>query len=143
MTPPFRVLIADDDAALRLLLTISLGEDDRFDVVGVIDDGREVVDRVREADPDVLVLDLDLPGRGGLGVIEDLGEVARPLVVVLSASGVDGRGRALGAGASAYLDKAAVAEDIPGALHDAVTTLGVAAPVTGVSAATGEGAAPS
>lgn len=122
MTSPLRVLIADDDAALGLLLSISLGEDDRFDVVGVVDDGREVLARVRAADPDVLLLDLDLPGRDGLGVIEDLGEVTRPLVVVLSASGDDGRGRALGAGASAYLDKAVVAEDIPGAVHAAVTT---------------------
>jgi DNA-binding NarL/FixJ family response regulator len=69
---PVRVVIADDERLLRTALSVLLRADDRIDVVGEAADGTEALDVVRLHQPDVLLLDVQMPGVGGLDV---LGEV--------------------------------------------------------------------
>ena len=82
-----RVLIADDHPIVRdgLRKLLSLEED--FQVVGEASDGCEVLDRVQELDPDVLLLDLRMPNLDGLSALQALQQTnKRTRVIVLTAS---------------------------------------------------------
>ena len=84
--PRLSVLLVDDDAELRALLEIILEEDGRFDVVGQAADGREALDLARSARPDIVVLDLLMPGMDGLRALPQLREaLPRARIVVVSA----------------------------------------------------------
>src|ERR1700675_57752 len=82
-----RILIADDHPIVRdgLKKLLSLEED--FQIVGEASDGREVLDRVQELDPDVLLLDLRMPNLDGLSALQALQQTnKRTRVIVLTAS---------------------------------------------------------
>src|ERR1700761_9321087 len=82
-----RVLIADDHPIVRdgLRKLLSLEED--FQIVGEAADGGEVLDRVQELDPDVLLLDLRMPNLDGLSALQALQQTnKRTRVIVLTAS---------------------------------------------------------
>ncbi len=82
-----RILIADDHPIVRDGLKKLLLLEDDFDVVGEAGDGREVLDRVRELDPDVLLLDLRMPNLDGLATLQALQQTnKRTRVIVLTAS---------------------------------------------------------
>lgn len=110
--PPGRrqttVVVADDhpmwrDAVARDLL------DAGFEVVATAEDGRSAVDRTRATQPDVLVLDLELPGLRGPAVCAALAAAeVRTRILILSASGEQGDVlEAVKAGALGYLVKSA------------------------------------
>src|SRR5271155_6094500 len=82
-----RIVIADDHPIVRDGLKKLLLLEDDFDVVGEAADGREVLDKVRELDPDVLLLDLRMPNLDGLGALQALQQVnPRTRVIILTAS---------------------------------------------------------
>ena len=68
-----KVLLADDVKVMRSLLKSSLSTFD-VDVVSEVDNGDEVVDRVRELTPDIVFLDISMPGKNGLDVLQELKE---------------------------------------------------------------------
>jgi DNA-binding NarL/FixJ family response regulator len=80
-----RLVLADDHAVVREGVCALLASDPEFEVVGQAGDGAEVVDLVERLRPDVVVLDLMMPGAGGLEVT---GQLARrsdpPAVLILS-----------------------------------------------------------
>ena len=79
-----RVLIVDDHAPFRALARMLLVADG-FDVVGEAGDGAVALTRVRDLRPDVVLLDVQLPGVDGFGVAEALaGQPAPPVVVLVS-----------------------------------------------------------
>jgi DNA-binding NarL/FixJ family response regulator len=63
---PTRILIADDDATIRLLLRRLLEKQPDWQVCGEASNGAEAIDRVEQLDPDVLVMDLGMPVMSGL-----------------------------------------------------------------------------
>src|SRR5437868_9448338 len=67
-----RLLIADDHPIVRDGLKKLLQLEDDFEVVGEASDGREVLEKVRDLDPDVLLLDLRMPHLDGLGSLQAL-----------------------------------------------------------------------
>src|SRR5580700_3800785 len=82
-----RVLIADDHPIVRdgLKKLLSLEED--FQIVGEASDGCEVLDKVQELDPDVLLLDLRMPNLDGLSALQALQQTnKRTRVIILTAS---------------------------------------------------------
>jgi DNA-binding NarL/FixJ family response regulator len=102
-----RVLIADDHPIARFGLQALLSRERDMDIVGAAADGISAVALARNARPDVLVLDLSMPGLHGIGVIEDLATTA-PEVRVLVLTGFEDDEHllpALRAGASGYLLK--------------------------------------
>lgn len=101
-----RAVVADDDEMLRLLLYTALGRDNRFEVVGVAADGTEALEQVELQDPDLLLLDLAMPGCDGLEVLQQLGGRDRPAVVVMSGFTADeAAARAIELGAAGYIVK--------------------------------------
>src|ERR1700738_2564349 len=70
--PVIRIVIADDHPIVRdgLRKLLSLEED--FEVVGEASDGREVLDRIQESEPDILLLDLRMPHLDGLAALQVL-----------------------------------------------------------------------
>jgi DNA-binding NarL/FixJ family response regulator len=107
MTADVRVMIADDNVDLRDILRLNLELAGGFDVVGEAGDASTTVDMAEALRPDVLLVDLLMPGGENVDV---LGEVRRQApgvgVVVLTGWLVEGRReRALAAGASDYLVK--------------------------------------
>jgi DNA-binding NarL/FixJ family response regulator len=84
--PPIRVLIADDHPGFRAGVRARLEREPDIAVVGEAADGHEALALARTAGADVLLLDLEMPGRNG---VEVMAEVARgpgaPAVLVLSA----------------------------------------------------------
>ena len=84
---PIRVVIADDHAIFRSGLRRLLEDEPGFSVVGEAADGEEAVEAVRRLAPDVLLLDLSMPGVSGLDVIRQLSHGPRPSeIIMLTAS---------------------------------------------------------
>lgn len=84
MTRPIRVVIADDHAVVRRGLRTFLELQDDIDVVGEAADGAECVAAVTELEPDVVLLDLAMPGVDGLNALRQLtavGAKSRVLVI--------------------------------------------------------------
>src|ERR1700758_591436 len=82
-----RIIIADDHPIVRDGLKKLLLLEDDFQVVGEAGDGREVLDRVQELDPDVLLLDLRMPNLDGLSALQALQQSnKRTRAIVLTAS---------------------------------------------------------
>jgi two-component system, chemotaxis family, protein-glutamate methylesterase/glutaminase len=80
-----RIVVADDSAFMRRLLKDAL-ERSGFTVVAAVEDGDLALKACRELNPDVLTLDLAMPGLDGLGVLRGLREASSPIpVVVVSA----------------------------------------------------------
>ena len=81
-----RVLLVDDDEDLRALLEILLEEDGRFRIAGHASDGREALRLAERYHPDVVVLDLQMPGMDGLTALPGLrARLPNAQIVVLSA----------------------------------------------------------
>ena len=82
-----RIIIADDHPIVRDGLKKLLLLEEDFEIVGEASDGREVLERVQELDPDVLLLDLRMPNLDGLSALQALQQTnKRTRVIVLTAS---------------------------------------------------------
>jgi DNA-binding NarL/FixJ family response regulator len=108
-----RVLIADDHQLFAEALTLALDTDPRLEVVGCARDGREVVELARELEPDVILMDLDMPVLDGVTATRKLLKTGPARVVILTASThPEDEQRARDAGASAYLTKGCSAAEV-------------------------------
>jgi two-component system LytT family response regulator len=81
----FRVLAADDEAPARAKVKRLLADDPRFLLVGEAADGTEAVARVEALRPDLLLLDVQMPGLTGFEVLEALGVEGAPAVIFSTA----------------------------------------------------------
>ena len=102
-----RVLVAEDDDLLAEMVTAILGADERIEVVGRVADGTEAVEQTLTLSPDVVLMDIHMPGLDGIAaaeILRDRGSRAR--VVILTGSDMRGVAeRAREAGAVGYLSK--------------------------------------
>jgi two-component system, NarL family, response regulator NreC len=116
-----RVLIADDHALVRSGLRALLEAQSDIEVVGEAEDGVAVVERCRRLDPDVVIMDLTMPGRGGVKATEDLRrECPQTRVVVLTMHDDEAYVRlARLAGASGFVLKKSLATELINAIRDA------------------------
>lgn len=113
-----KVLIADDHAVVRRGLKQIITEEPEFEVVGEASNGQEVLDLVEEDGCDVVVLDITMPDKNGLTVLQEM-KVKHPNlpVLILSMHPEDQFAiRALKLGASGYLTKESAPEELIGAL---------------------------
>jgi DNA-binding NarL/FixJ family response regulator len=113
-----RILIVDDHPLTRDALA-SLLEQHGFDVVGQAPDGESAIEQARSLAPDIILLDLSMPGLDGLSALPRLRDAAPECeVVVLTASGTeDNLLAAIRGGAAGYLLKSEPPERIVEFLH--------------------------
>ncbi len=99
-----RVLVVDDQDAYRRAMAAVVSETAGFAVVGSVATGEESLVAARELRPDLVLMDVNLPGIGGVEAAARLSE--GPVVVLLSTYDEDEFDRT-GCGAAAYVSKAA------------------------------------
>ena len=80
-----RVLIVDDEALSRLRLQDLLRDAAGVTVVGEAQDGDSAVEAIRALKPDLVFLDVQMPGRSGLDVVREIGPAAMPLTIFVTA----------------------------------------------------------
>ena len=116
---PVKVFIADDHAMVREGLAALVSGDPRICVVGHCGDGLKVIEMVRQAQPDVVVLDISMPGMNGLDICRDLARKFSSTAVLILTMHDDEQfiARALEYGASGYLLKEAAAEQFSEAIR--------------------------
>ena len=111
---PIRVVITDDQTLMRQGLRSLLGISEEVAVVGEAADGDEALAQVAELAPDVLLLDLRMPGRDGIATLEALRERGSdvPVLVLTTFDDDELVLRALRAGARGYLLKDVALEEL-------------------------------
>jgi DNA-binding NarL/FixJ family response regulator len=114
-----RVVIADDHTIVREGLRQLLQASVDFDIVSEARDGHEVMQRVRELDFDVLLLDMSMPGKSGMELIKQVkSERPRLRILVLSMHQEHQYAvRAIKAGASGYLTKESASSQLAAAIR--------------------------
>ena len=115
-----RVLIADDHRLFAEALRAILGGDRRIDVVGLAASGDEAVEKARELEPDVILMDISMPGKDGLEATREI-LATQGDVRVLMVTGSDARqdvDAARIAGAKGYVTKDKIAAELIGAILD-------------------------
>lgn len=102
-----RLLLVEDQSLVRGALATLLSLEPDFEVVGEVARGDEVLSQVESLRPDIVLLDIELPGRNGLEVARELAEHGAPTrVMVLTTFGRPGYlRRAIAAGAAGFMLK--------------------------------------
>src|SRR5580658_1220082 len=83
---PIRVMVVDDAIVVRRLLTRWIGAEPDMMVAGCLRTGREALDQIDQIDPDVAVLDVDMPDLDGISALPLLLQKKRDLVVIMASA---------------------------------------------------------
>ena len=84
--PKIRIVVADDHPIFRDGLCKLLALEEDFDVVAQAQDGKQVLEVLQQHEPDILLLDLRMPGLDGLSTLQRLQAVNKTRIIVLTAS---------------------------------------------------------
>ena len=116
-----RVLIADDHGVVRDGLGRLIAAEEDLELAGVAADGAEAVARTGELDPDVVLMDLDMPNVDGIEATRRIAERHQGVAVLVLTSFSDTTRivRAMDAGAVGYLLKDAAADDVTAGIRSA------------------------
>lgn len=115
VSPPFRILIAEDDESFLEAVALLLEQDDRFVVAGRARNGREAVALTDQLAPDAVVIDIEMPDVDGVEATRRLRADA-PQLPIVAVSGHDYEERVLEireAGADDYVRKARLGDELP------------------------------
>ena len=82
---PIRVLVVDDELPARQRLEDLLRQEDGVALVGSADNGAAAVEAIRTLDPDLVLLDIQMPGKTGLEVLREIGPDAMPTTILVTA----------------------------------------------------------
>jgi DNA-binding NarL/FixJ family response regulator len=117
-----RILVCEDDGRFRRLLVKLLSAVEGFEVAGEAGSGEQACDLVRSLVPDLLLLDLELPGIGGMEVIErlhlDVTDETPEILVLTTFSDEDKLFEAMRRGAAGYLVKGLASSKLESAIRE-------------------------
>jgi two-component system chemotaxis response regulator CheB len=105
---PIRVLVVDDSAFMRTALSRMIASESGMEVAGTASSGSEAISRIASLDPDVVTLDVEMPGLNGLETLRCImAQSPLPVIMVSAATEKDAEitFNALGAGAFDYVPK--------------------------------------
>jgi len=106
MTMQIRVFLVDDQPAIRQGLRLRLTTEPDLMIVGEAGNGEEAIELAAALRPDVIILDIAMPGMDGFETARRLREAIQPAIVVLSLhDDATSRARALAAGATTFVAK--------------------------------------
>ncbi len=118
-----RLLVVDDDEAMRVMIRLYVERDDDFEVVGEAGGCDEAVTMQRELSPDIVTMDFRMPGGDGAECIKRIrAETPGILILAVTSSGDEALDEMLAAGAYGTLDKAHVSV-VASALRVGLSTL--------------------
>jgi DNA-binding NarL/FixJ family response regulator len=119
-----RVLVADDEEAVVDVLRTLIGSDPSLEFIGAANDAERAIELATLERPDVVLLDVRMPGGGGLRAAREITKRCRPTKVVALSAHEDENTviGMMGAGASAYVPKGDSTDRILRAIHRAVDT---------------------
>jgi two-component system, chemotaxis family, protein-glutamate methylesterase/glutaminase len=103
-----RVLVVDDSAFMRTALSRMIASESSFEVVGTAGSGSEALEKISSLDPDVVTLDVQMPGLDGLETLRCImNQFPRPVIMVSASTEKDAEATfdALAAGAFDYVPK--------------------------------------
>jgi DNA-binding NarL/FixJ family response regulator len=86
---PIRLVLADDHPLILHGLELLLHQESDFEVIACCQDGLETLHAVQELRPDILILDLLMPGKSGLAILREMHEADLPTRVVVLTAGMD------------------------------------------------------
>ncbi|PYV90682.1 MAG: chemotaxis response regulator protein-glutamate methylesterase, partial [Acidobacteria bacterium] len=110
MSSPVRVLVVDDSALMRKLIPQILRTDPSIEVVGTAIDGKFGLRKLDELNPQVVTLDLEMPGMSGIEMLKEITRSRRVPVIVVSSHSTQGAAvtlQALALGAFDFVAKPA------------------------------------
>jgi two-component system, NarL family, response regulator DesR len=138
-----RVLLAEDQAMIREALAALLSFEDDFEVVAKVGRGDEVTAAAKESEPDVALLDIEMPGADGLTAAAALGRECPGIkIIILTTFGRPGYlRRAMESGASGFIVKDSPADKLVRTIRDVLAGQRVIDPDL-AAAALAEGASP-
>src|SRR4051812_39828329 len=84
-TAPLRVLVVDDEPLARQRIEDLLAREPNVEIVGRADNGRSAIDDIRRLQPDLVFLDVQMPGKTGLEVVREVGIDAMPPTIFVTA----------------------------------------------------------
>lgn len=119
-----RILIADDSTLMRRLLAMQLAQMAGFEVVGEASDGREAIDMVDRLRPDVVLMDLSMPGMNGVKAIERLAGSHPYVKTILLTGHEDLASLGRQAGATEFLNKDCTPETLATTIERAFAARG-------------------
>jgi DNA-binding response OmpR family regulator len=106
ITPQVRILVVDDDPVVNELIQIILREEHQGWEISSAKDGQEAVEFVHEKPPDLIILDMMMPGMNGLEVCRRVtSQFPIPIIMVSGECDVDTRSKCLSAGAEDFIFK--------------------------------------
>ena len=122
MQEPLKILLADDHRVLRTGLKLLLSSQGDFQVVAEASDGREVLTELEKMAVDIVLLDLSMPGMGGLELQAMLAQrgASHPVVFLTGCGDIASSVRAMKAGAVDFLEKPVQRQDLLDAIARAL-----------------------
>jgi two-component system chemotaxis response regulator CheB len=112
MKKPLRVLVVDDSALMRKLIPSIIERDNSIEVVGTAMDGRFALKKIEDLSPDVITLDLEMPGLNGIDTLKEIMRRWRLPVIVVSSHSTAGASITLKALALGAFDFVAKPKDV-------------------------------
>jgi len=112
MKPQIRVLVVDDSALMRKLIPQILERDDSLQVIGTAMDGTFGLKKIEELQPQVVTLDLEMPGMNGIDTLKEIMRKYRVPVIVVSSHSTEGASITLKALALGAFDFVAKPQDV-------------------------------
>jgi two-component system chemotaxis response regulator CheB len=123
MRKPLRVLVVDDSALMRKLIPRILEQDSSIEVVGTAMDGNFALKKIEDLSPDVVTLDLEMPGLNGIDTLKGIMRRWRIPVIVVSSHSTAGAAITLKALALGAFDFVAKPEDVSARMPEIATEL--------------------
>jgi two-component system, NarL family, invasion response regulator UvrY len=113
-----KVIIADDHSIVRRGIAEIISEMQNVKIVGEVADGAELLSLISEKEPDLVIMDISMPGRSGIEILSELKSQRENLkILILSMHSEEKYGlRVLKSGADGYLSKEVAAEQLPKAI---------------------------
>ncbi|WP_420144305.1 response regulator [Sphingobium sp.] len=114
MRKPVRIVVVDDSLTIRAMIETLLERDRRIEVVGIARNGEEAIDMIRLEKPDLVTLDIAMPGKDGLTILDEIMDMEPCPVIMLSSLMRDGApivAEAMDRGAAACFNKAMIVRE--------------------------------
>src|SRR5258707_1136825 len=123
MRKPVRVLVVDDSALMRKLIPNILERDNSIEVVGTAMDGHFGLKKIEELSPQVVTLDLEMPGLNGIDTLKEIMRRWRLPVIVVSSHSTTGASITLKALALGAFDFVAKPKDVAARMPEIASEL--------------------